>query len=123
MEAGGGCRVLLAVVTALFSAKIVSMFISSESPAHAIATKGLPLFAIGFVPFAVNMISIGYFQSVERIKAATVRTILRGFAFVLASFILLPKVVGDVGAWLAVPMSEVLTMVVVLVFYLKNSER
>ncbi|MGL5273016.1 MAG: MATE family efflux transporter, partial [Phocaeicola sp.] len=44
--------------TLFFSAQIVNMFINTANPVHVIATKGMPLFALGFLPFAINMISI-----------------------------------------------------------------
>ena len=49
------------VLNSLFSTEIVSMFITEDNEARRIAIKGLPLFAFGFIPFAINMISVGYF--------------------------------------------------------------
>lgn len=46
------------------------MFIDRSYPAYDIAVAGLPLFASGFIFFAVNIVSIGYFQSVERARPA-----------------------------------------------------
>lgn len=104
-------------VTALFSPQIVSMFIDSSYPAYGLAVKGLPLFASGFVFFAVNIVSIGYFQSVERARPAMVVTVLRGFVFMVLCFIGLPLLLGVAGIWLAVPLAEVLTFVVVAAIY------
>ena len=96
-------------LTALFSRWIVAMFIDSSCPACAIAVRGLPLFASGFVFFAVNIVSIGYFQSVERARPAMLVTVLRGFVFMVACFFGLPLLLGVEGIWLAVPLAEVLT--------------
>ena len=73
-------------VTLLFSRGIVSMFIESGYPAFEIAVEGLPLFASGFVFFAVNIVSINYFQSVERPRPAMALTLLRGFVFLVGCF-------------------------------------
>ena len=40
---------------------------------------------------------IGYFQSVERVRPAMVFALLRGAVFLVPSFILLPKMLGDSG--------------------------
>ena len=104
-------------VTALFSHWIVEMFIDSSYPAYAIAVKGLPLFASGFVFFAVNIVSIGYFQSVERPRPAMAVTLLRGFVFMILCFFGLPLLFGVEGIWLAVPLAEVLTFAVVGAIY------
>lgn len=62
-----------------------------------------------FVFFIVNLMCIGYFQSVERVRPAMVFALLRGAVFLVPSFILLPKVLGDSGIWLALALSEMLT--------------
>ena len=59
------------------------------------------MFASGFVFFAVNIVSIGYFQSVERPRPALAVTVLRGLE----------------GIWLAVPLAEALTFAVVAAIY------
>lgn len=104
-------------VTALLSPQIVSMFIDSSYPAYAMAVEGLPLFASGFVFFAVNIVSIGYFQSVERARPAMTVTVLRGFVFMVLCFVGLPLLLGVKGIWLAVPLAEVLTFGVVVAIY------
>lgn len=52
----------------------------------------------------MNIAVVGYFQSVERIKPATIFALLRGFVFLIPSFILLPKFLGVSGIWLAMPL-------------------
>ena len=96
------------------------MFISPEYPAYRIAVEGLPLFAAGFVFFAVNIVSIIYYQSVERPRPAMALTLLRGFVFQVGCFFGLPLVAGIPGIWLAVPLSEVLTFCVVVAIYARR---
>lgn len=106
--------------TLLFSPWIVSMFLDSSYPAYSIAVEGLPLFAAGFVVFGVNIVAIGYYQSVERDNMAMFITVMRGFVFILACFMLLPYVFGVAGIWLAVPAAEVLTLVLILLLYARR---
>ena len=115
---GFGACVFLA--TALASRWIAAMFISPEYPAYRIAVEGLPLFAAGFVFFAVNIVSIIYYQSVERPRPAMALTLLRGFVFQVGCFFGLPLVAGIPGIWLAVPLSEVLTFCVVVAIYTRR---
>ena len=53
-----GCGAIFAFITALFSSEIVSMFIDRSYPAYEIASKGLPLYATGFIFFAINIYRI-----------------------------------------------------------------
>ena len=82
-----------------------------------IAIEGFPLFASGFVFFIVNLTVIGYYQSLERVRAATTFALLRGFVLLVPAFLLLPRVAGISGIWLAMPLSELLTCAVIAVFY------
>ena len=118
-----GCGVCFALVTIFCSPEIVGMFIDRSYPAYDIAVKGLPLYATGFVFFAVNIVSIGYFQSVERAKYATVITLLRGFILLTACFFGLPLLLGDRGIWLATPLAEMLTTLFILVIYISGKRK
>lgn len=111
------CGAVFFVLTALFSRQIVALFIDSSNPAYDIAVSGIPLFASGFVFFAVNIVSIGYFQSVERARPAMVVTVLRGFVFMVICLFGLPLLLKVPGIWMAVPLAEVLTFLVVAVIY------
>jgi hypothetical protein len=42
--------------------------------------------------------------------------VLRGYVLMTASFIILPNLIGDIGLWLAVPLSEVTTFVLICVY-------
>lgn len=96
---------------------LVGFFLDTDTPAALIAIEGFPLFASGFVFFIVNLTVIGYYQSLERVRAATTFALLRGFVLLVPAFLLLPRVAGISGIWLAMPLSELLTCAVIAVFY------
>ena len=114
------CGFCFALITIVGSQQIVALFIDTHMPAFDIAAHGLPYYATGFMFFAVNMVSIGYYQSVERAKVATFITLMRGFLLLTACFYGLPVVLGTEGIWLATPMAEVLTLLVILCIYVHD---
>ena len=107
----------------LFSPQIVSMFIDPAYPAYNIAESGLPLFASGFIFFGINMVSIGYFQSVERDRPAMAVTLLRGYILILACFWIMPKLLGVPGIWLSVPAAEFVTFLFVITIYCRRKRQ
>ena len=115
-----GSGVMFLLIMYFFAPGIVSLFIPAGFPANTIAVGGMPLFALGFVPFAVNIVAIGYCQSVERDAAAMFITAMRGYVLMLLCFWLMPKLCGVSGIWLAVPVAELLTCVLIFVMYLRN---
>lgn len=115
---GFGSVVIL--ITEMFSPQIVSMFIDSAYPAYDIAVNGLPLFASGFIFFGINMVSIGYFQSVERDRPAMAVTLMRGYILILICFMFMPSVLGVPGIWLSVPAAEFVTFLFVITIYCRK---
>lgn len=115
-----GFGVAVAAIFTLFPTALVGLFIDTASEAADIAIKGFPLLASGIVFFIINVAVIGYYQSVEQIKKATFYVFLRGLIFVVPAFILLPKVLGTEGIWLAMPVSEMLTTAVILLGRIKR---
>lgn len=114
------CGVCFFILTACFSRQIVSLFIDPGYGAYAIAVKGMPYFAVGFIFFAVNMVGIGYYQSIERARRAAVITLLHGIVFVAIGFLLLPGWLGVAGIWLAVPLAEALTVLFIGGVYVRD---
>jgi Na+-driven multidrug efflux pump len=101
----------------LFSSQVVSLFLVETTKAHEIAVYGMPYFAAGFNFFALNMVLIGYYQSIENSGSATFFTVLRGFVLMIACFIVLPILLGTKGIWTAVPLAELLAFLAILLFY------
>jgi putative MATE family efflux protein len=91
----------------------IGCFLSGGQPARALAVQGFPYFSAGFLFFTLNMVLIGFYQSIGRARPATIFMLLRGFVLLVPSFVLLPSWLGDAGLWLAVPLSEALTFAVI----------
>ncbi len=111
------CGVVLTAAFSLFPDILVGLFINTENPAARMAIEGFPYFSAAFVFFIFNLTVIGYYQSLEKMRHATVLALLRGFIFLIPSFILLPKAIGAHGIWLALCLSELLTTLTIAIIY------
>lgn len=108
------CGLLATAVLTLGATPLISLFIQAGTKPYEIATAGLPLFAVSSVFFALNIAIIGYYQSIELNGQATIYMLLRGLVFLVPAFILMPQLIFPQGMWLAVPVSECLTLGVIL---------
>lgn len=119
-----GLALVLGLVITVFcmaeSDSLISLFLNQGTVAHSIGCKGFPYFTLGFLFFTLNIVLIGFYQSIEQTRRATVWMLLRGVVFVIPCFILLPMFVGNRGLWLAVPTSECLTFIVILLCLLRD---
>lgn len=114
------CGALACLVTIVLCPAVVSLFLGSTGNAREIAIQGIPYFALGFLFFALNIVCIGYYQSLEKFKQATFFTVLRGIVLISVCFVCLPFVLGTKGIWLAVPFAELITFVCIVSYYLRQ---
>lgn len=102
---------------------MVSLFLNPDTHSAQLAIQGMPLFATAFIFFIFNLTAIGYFQSVEKIAPSILFALLRGLIFLVPSFILLPALIGTPGIWLALCLSELLTSLCIIAFYMRHRHR
>lgn len=118
-----GCGSVVTMLFVFCPKLLVGLFVNLQSVPAQIAVEGFPVYAAAFVAFVLNLTFIGYFQSIERIAPATVFAILRGLVFLVPSFLLLPCALQTVGVWLALAVSEILTLAVIAIYYLAVERR
>lgn len=112
--------VVITLLFSFFANGIISMFLTdSASNAYQYAMNGLPLFALDYIFFGINVIAIGYYASVERVKRAISLTILRGILPVVF-FFSLPSLFGITGIWLAVAAGDFTTTLIIAALLLKE---
>lgn len=111
------CGGIVMMVFMAVPRELVVLFLGGDGAAARIATDGLPYFAAGFVFFVVNLAVIGYNQSLERMRLSTLFALLRGAIFLVPSFVVMPLLADTVGIWLAMPVSELMTTLVIVAYY------
>lgn len=113
----------IALCTLFFGAQVVSLFIpDTANPAFGYAVTGLPLFATDYIFFGFNVVAIGYYTSIERIKRATLLTIVRGILPVIC-FYLLPMWFPATGIWLAVGAADITTTIFIVTLATADKKR
>lgn len=115
------CGAVSTTAFMFFPRLLVGLFLSPDDAAARIATEGFPYYGMSFIFFILNLTIIGYYQSLERICPATVFAFMRGLVLMVPSFLLLPELVGTPGVWLALPSSEILTFLCMVIFMLSTN--
>ena len=94
----------------------------TASAAWGYAVAGLPLFATDYLFFGINIIIIGYYTSIERLRRAISLTVLRGILPVVF-FFTLPLLLDVNGIWLAVAAGDITTTVVIVILLIVDKVR
>ena len=108
------CGVLSTTFLTLGAKPLVGLFLQAGTRAYEIAIAGLPLFAYSAIFFAMNIAIIGYYQATEQNTRAMLCMLFRGLIFLVPAFILMPMFISPQGMWLAVPVTECMTLGVIL---------
>lgn len=101
---------------------IVSAFLKPSEPSYDLAINGLPWFASCSFFFALNVAFVGYYQSITKAKRAMGYTVLRGIVFAVLGFMTLPRLLGTIGLWTAIPAAEMLTLLIIIGGYLSEKK-
>lgn len=118
-----GCGLAITAAFIFTPSAMVHLFLDPDLAAAKIAVKGFPVFSVAFIAFIFNLTAIGYFQSVEKVTPSIVFALLRGLIFLVPAFILLPTILNATGIWLALGISEILTALSIVGFYIYNKSR
>lgn len=102
------------LIMLVFTAGIVTMFVPhTSSTTWSYAVEGIPVFAVDFLFFAVNIVTIGYYMSIEKVRRALTITLVRGILPVVF-FYMLPGIFGIPGIWFAVAAGDITTTLFIL---------
>lgn len=112
---------LVIFVSYYFGIQLVSIFISPDSDTFEMALNGFKLFSIGYLFMGLNIFISSMFTALSDGKTSAILSLARSLLFLIPTLIVLPKVMGINGVWLAVPLAELLAILVGFIFY-KNKK-
>lgn len=106
-----------------FGSPMVSFFATKGTPVYEIAREGFRIFPFSFLFCGLNIFTSATFTALSNGKLSAVLSFLRTFGLILVFLLILPEFMGVAGVWLAVPIAELITMVVALIFLYQNRDR
>ena len=106
---------LCAAAVLAFPNGFVSIFMKPEADVLAIAPAILRTYGLSFLLLPCNVFFTYYFQSVFRPGSALFLSVLRGLALSGGLILILPSLLGEDALWLAMPITEAVTICAALV--------
>ena len=105
----------IAYITSNF---VIAVFTPPETHTFQLASRGFLLFSLSFLFAGINIFASSMFTALSDGKTSAIISFLRTFAFLAGSILILPEIIGVDGVWLAVPLAELLTnLIVIAIFY------
>ena len=85
---------------------VVRMFTPDTSRVYEITAAGFPVFSVSFLFCGFNIFTSALFTALSNGKVSAVLSFLRTFGLLCGGILLLPRLFGITGVWMAVPMAE-----------------
>ncbi|WP_040717946.1 MATE family efflux transporter [Paenibacillus daejeonensis] len=114
-----GAGVALLVFIQLFTPWIVGIFGDFTPAVKQTAVDGFQIFVFAYAFMGMNFVMMTYFQSVDHVRMAVWITAAREIIIMLLFLLILPPWLGITGVWLAVPLSEAIVLLTIVVYYRK----
>lgn len=109
---------LFTVLCILFPIQVTGIFIKMTPEVAEITPYILRVYALSFIPLAVNTFASYYLQSVTDSKMATIISLSRGLVLNAAFLYIFPAFFGGNGIWWAVFCTEAVTTVIGVIYLL-----
>lgn len=101
--------VMVTLISFVSAKTVVGIFVLPQSEAYAITVPGFILFAISYLFSGYNIYSSSFFTALSDGKTSAIISFVRTFVCIIASLLILPRIIGINGVWLAIPLAEFLT--------------
>lgn len=98
----------------IFGSPLVCAFSEKGTPVYEIAKNGFLIFSFSFLFCGLNIFTSATFTALSNGKLSAFLSFLRTFGLITVLLLTLPNLLGVTGVWLAVPIAELLTMIVAL---------
>lgn len=104
------CSVGAFAAAQLFAGHVVAIFAPTGTDVHGYATHGFRVFTAGYIFMGVNIFASALFTALSNGKISALLSFMRTFVFIVLGILILPEFFQVDGVWLAVPVAEVLTI-------------
>lgn len=103
----------------LFPKTILSWFITDASLAQ-IGIDRFRIFLGIFILYGIMSMSIIFFQGIGKGSKAAILVMGRQILFFIPIVLILPRIIGETGAWIAMPLGDLLTVILSIFLIIKE---
>ena len=110
-------------IAEILSKVLASIFVSYDIELLEITTRAIRLFSISYIISGFNIYSSSFFTALNNGVVSAIISFMRTLVFQIAMIYILPIILGIDGIWLAVTFAEVLSLIISIMFSVRNKKR
>ncbi len=111
---------LMFVLSQVLAQGLVMLFIRDNPDLISLTVKGFRIFAISFLACGINIFASAYFTALGNGKVSALISFLRTLVLQAIMIMVLPLFFGLNGIWMALPVAELMTVAISLLYFKKN---
>lgn len=119
----GSTAVMMLLIAEGFATPLARIFVGYDLDLLQLSTRALRLYSLSFLFSGINLFASAFFTALNNGAISAFISFLRTLILQVIMILLLPRVFGIDGVWLAVVVAEVLTFIVTVLLFIRNKNR
>ncbi len=115
--------VVMTLIAEIIAGYLAGIFVSYDNNLLELTTEAIRIYAVSYLISGVNIFASSFFTALNNGVVSAVISFMRMFVFQIVMILLLPVVLGISGIWTAVIAAEVLSVVISVMFLVKNRKK
>lgn len=115
--------VVMTLIAEIIAGYLAGIFVSYDNNLLELTTEAIRIYAVSYLISGVNIFASSFFTALNNGVVSAVISFMRMFVFQIVMILFLPVVLGISGIWTAVIAAEVLSVVISVMFLVKNRKK
>jgi putative MATE family efflux protein len=115
--------VVMTFIAEIIAGYLAGIFVSYDNNLLELTTEAIRIYAVSYLISGINIFASSFFTALNNGVVSAVISFMRMFVFQIVMILLLPVVLGISGIWTAVIAAEVLSVVISVMFLVKNRKK
>ena len=115
--------VVMTLIAEIIAGYLAGIFVSYDNNLLELTTEAIRVYAVSYLISGINIFASSFFTALNNGVVSAVISFMRMFVFQVVMILFLPVVLGISGIWTAVIAAEVLSVVISVMFLVKNRKK
>lgn len=113
----------LFIISQVLASPLTKIFVGYDKNLFDITSHGFKIYAISFLINGFNIAGSSFFTALGNGLVSALISFLRTLVFQVSALIILPIFFGINGIWASIAVAELLSVIVTIIFFIKNKEK
>ena len=113
----------MTLIAEIIAGYLAGIFVSYDNNLLELTTEAIRIYAVSYLISGINIFASSFFTALNNGVVSAVISFMRMFVFQVVMILFLPVVLGISGIWTAVIAAEVLSVVISVMFLVKNRKK